>query len=97
MLSKIQSKDYDGRICTLVHNTTLAPMLYGEAVITERNTYTVLGGKAPHKRGSTGRVFVHVEGAGDTEFFPAVVGAQWVPLGPETLTEKLTTILGAAP
>jgi len=45
----------------------------------EHDTYVVLGGRPPHKPGSTGRVNVRSKLHGwEQEFYPSVVGAKWI-------------------
>jgi len=44
------------------------------------DTATVTGGSAPHKPGSTGRIYVRMSGVStEMPFFPSVCGARWVP------------------
>jgi hypothetical protein len=76
----IQSKDYDGRICTLVNVKTGLPIENGAVVMLDGKPVTVTGGRAPHKSSSTGRVWVQVGKPGcEREFFPGVIDAQWMP------------------
>jgi hypothetical protein len=55
------------------------------AANTEHNDFrgdvvTLLGGRAPHKSGSTGRVWVKLPNGITGEFFPSVIDLVWVPL-----------------
>lgn len=55
-------------------------IFWGTQVVTFRGERCVLtGGRPPHKPASTGRVYVRFPGAtGDAEFFPSVVGLEWI-------------------
>lgn len=49
----------------------------GDTVVTFRgDAYVCVGGRAPHKPGSTGKVWCR-RGGSETEFYPGVVGAVW--------------------
>ena len=66
----IQSEDFDGVKCSLICETTDQPITAGALM----RGHLIEGGRAPHKPGSTGRVWVK----GGGEYFPSVVGAKWV-------------------
>lgn len=78
----IQSKDYDGVLCTLVHLGTGQPMVKGDRVIlhgspTELDWF-ITGGRAPHTENSTGKVYVqHKRTAAQREFYPSVIDCEW--------------------
>ena len=79
MSKQITGVDYSGRRCVLVDDVTLQSVKLGDQRKTSRGeSFIVVGGAAPHKPGSTGKVDV----AQDTEsmatqFYPGVVGCKW--------------------
>lgn len=82
----ITSKDYEGRVCVLVFadGTTVEK---NSTLISSRETkYKVIGGIAPHRLSSSGKVWVQsinadgVVSASTVEFYPGVFGARWVLL-----------------
>ncbi len=80
---RIVRRNWEGKECILVTEGTKQPLGVGDRVLSFRGEpYVVIGGSAPHKSGSTGRVSVRdVElGAHSMEFFPGVIGAMWIPL-----------------
>jgi len=74
----IKSKGYDGKLWILVHAVGGEPAVVGEAF--EDSERVVIGGSAPHKSDSSGRIEVGVEGDqyGD-RYFPHACGYKWVP------------------
>ena len=65
----------------LINTTTRQPINTGAIVQDFHGTRWVLeGGRPPHKPSSTGFVWVRsVDGRGlSREFYPSVIGAQWV-------------------
>ncbi len=79
----IVEANYAGADCILVdENGDMVSR--GQVVTTFRGeSVVVTGGKAPHKPGSTGKVYVRFEAekrVGGGEFFPSVIGARWVPV-----------------
>lgn len=65
---------WDGRLCKLVDEdgNTVLP---GDTVTSFRGkTATLKGGRAPHKPGSQGKVYLQ----GGGEFYPSVYGLRWV-------------------
>ena len=61
---------------TLVRTDNKQPVRMGETVQDFRGeSYTISGGRAPHKPASTGRVWVQEV---SQEYFPAVFGLEWV-------------------
>lgn len=76
----ITSTDYQGEAMTLVDENTFAPILVGEVRTSREERYAIVGGRAPHKPGSSGRVGVCAPGGteADFEFYPSVVGAKWM-------------------
>ena len=65
----------------LINTTTRQPIKTGAIVQDFRGQRWVLeGGREPHKPSSTGFVWVRsVDGRGlSREFYPSVIGAQWV-------------------
>jgi hypothetical protein len=78
----IKSRDWDGRVCTLVHAETKEPIPMGSLVKLSGETVRATGGRAPHHSNSTGRVWVaDVVSGHEAEYFPGVIDAQWVPEG----------------
>lgn len=69
MKNVIESTNYAGQRCVLVGKSG-RPLKVGSRV----RGMVVTGGSAPHKPDSSGRVYVK----GDREYFPGVVGAEWV-------------------
>lgn len=80
MRKQIVSENYDGEPMTLVDDATFTPINEGDVrTMRDGAQHTVTGGRAPHKPGSTGRVYTSA--VGETwhgEYFPAVVGATWM-------------------
>ena len=78
----IESKDYAGRTCRLVNVKTGAPVTKGDvATLRDQPGWVISGGRAPHKPGSTGRVWVQdPRTSAEQEYFPGVVDTQWMPL-----------------
>lgn len=71
-------EDYAGRQCVLFVGEQHPPLEAGDVVYTSRGErLTVLGGSAPHKPSSTGRVYVEHDTGYRGEFFPSVIGADW--------------------
>jgi len=68
----------------LVSEKTGAEIVEGAECETFRGERCVLkGGRPPHKPGSTGRVYVAMEGEEgepgfESEYFPGVIGAKWI-------------------
>lgn len=66
----------------LVHAEDGDPVGEGEVATSFRGErMVVVGGRPPHKAGSTGRIYVKEpgdEGAGVAEFFPGVCEMKWV-------------------
>lgn len=53
----------------------------GDVVSTGRGEQvTITGGRAPHSPASTGRVWVRLEGGAQTEYYPSVINAKWLPI-----------------
>lgn len=69
----IQSRNYNYDTMTLVVEETGKPVCKGDIV----DRCVILGGTAPHKPSSTGRILVESHGM-MTEFFPNVFGLKWV-------------------
>lgn len=71
----------------LVNEQTYEEVCVGDVVHSFRDdekdiAWTVTGGRAPHKAGSTGRVYVRRVGeTGDEQFFPSVFGLAWARVG----------------
>ena len=79
----IQSKNYDGVMCTLVNVKSGKALNKGDAVKLrgEADDWYLTGGRAPHTPNSTGRVWVqNRKTAAQAEYFPGVVDAQWMPV-----------------
>jgi len=69
----IQSHDYAGTLCTLIHDATGKPVAHGDTLKTFRgDEHAIRGGAAPHKPGSTGKIYT-----GSSEYFPSVFGCTW--------------------
>lgn len=72
----LTSRGWDGDYI-LTYYSTKEHFPIGEKVASVNgNEYTVVGGAAPHKKSSTGRVYVRY-GTFDATYFPGVVGAKW--------------------
>ena len=56
-MKPVQSVNHEGVLCTLVENMNNQPVLQGQTLCTGEQYYLIEGGQAPHKDGSTGRVF----------------------------------------
>lgn len=76
MHNYITSVGYDGKRWLLLREDGTERGLHkGEAVRSFRGEHAVItGGRAPHKPGSTGKVWT--EGGG--EYYPSVFGLRWV-------------------
>ena len=76
MHNYVTSVGYDGKLWLLVHEDASTQGVYeGEAVRSYRGEDCVLtGGRAPHKPGSTGKVWTSDGG----EYYPSVFGLRWV-------------------
>jgi len=75
----IRSEDHRDVTLELRHASTDTPICVGDRVTARGNVYIVVGGRAPHKFGSTGRVWVKasIEQVFVSEFFPSVINAVW--------------------
>lgn len=74
----ITSKDYTGSAKVLIRKSTNQPITKGDVLVDFRgDTATAVGGSAPHKAGSTGRVYVRLAGGFDGSFFPSVFDLIW--------------------
>lgn len=72
----IVSKDWAGVERTLVHIATGFPVQMNERVVEDDRKLMITGGRAPHKSGSSGRVWVK-EGKALYEWFPHVCDMKW--------------------
>lgn len=73
----VTSEDWSGKTRTLVHEGTGKPVTVGETVTDFRgDKATVTGGEAPHKQGSTGRVYVK-QNEHEAQYFPSVFELEW--------------------
>ena len=71
----ITSTNYANQLCTLTHNGQ--PITAGEILQDFRGDYArITGGQAPHKPGSTGKIYTD---AGN--YFPSVFNCKWTPKG----------------
>ena len=79
MTTNINSVDWAGNNCVLVDSKTKAPIALGAKMDIGRDgkkeMVKVVGGSAPHKPESTGRVYV--KGKWEAQYFPSVINAQW--------------------
>ncbi len=83
----IQSKNYNGTMCTLVAVKGGKPLFKGDGVKLrgEPDEWFIVGGRAPHTPSSTGKVYVqNRKTAQQAEYYPGVVDAQWQPDFDET-------------
>lgn len=67
----------------LIYTDTGAPVSLGDQVQTFRGERaTLLMITEPHKPASTGRVYIQFEDSkASREFFPSVIGAEWIERG----------------
>jgi hypothetical protein len=66
----------------LIYSCNQQPVTVGDAVTIRNQPATVLMITEPHKPSSTGRVLVQHEGSsGGFEYFPSVIGAEWIERG----------------
>lgn len=79
----IHSTDHACRTCILVHKDSGEPVVHGSIHTSSKGErYKVLGGAAPHKSSSTGRVFTRaLLGGYSGTFFPGILGMVWRPVG----------------
>ena len=73
----VTSTDWEGKESTLVFEKNLKPVCMGQKVRSKK-TYTVTGGRAPHKPSSSGRVYVKESDGFSREFFPTVFKMKWI-------------------
>lgn len=86
MSSKIiTSNNYAGERMTLVDEDTHLPIHEGDVRASFRgDLYRVMGGRAPHKESSTGKVWCRDplakrgDDSSSSEFYPGVIKARWV-------------------
>ncbi len=58
-----------------------AAVQVGEVCSTGKGeTVTITGGRAPRNPGSSGRVWVRLANGTQTEYYPNVVNAKWLPI-----------------
>ena len=74
----MKSKRWDGKECALIKDNY--ELRIGDHVRHRGELYLILGGSAPHKSSSTGRVYVETSEGFKAEYFPTVIGARWVPV-----------------
>jgi len=75
---RITSRDYLGRLCVLCNQDDGRVMDVGEFVKDFRGDEAeITGGRAPHKMGSTGRVYVTYEDGTTGEYYPGVFNLEW--------------------
>jgi len=77
----IKSKDYANEEMTLVDEATFTPIKEGDTrTLRDGELHKVTGGRAPHKPGSTGKVWTTaISNDGWTgEYYPGVIGARWM-------------------
>lgn len=85
-MASIDSTGWDGRVYTLCHYGTIVPVKQSARVVAKGGeVWRLEGGRAPHKPGSEGKVWVgRPTGAGQAQFYPIVFGLKWVVLSPVT-------------
>lgn len=69
----IKDKNWNNEEMKLVHADSGKLVQVGDFI----NDMTILGGSAPHKPSSTGRILVQ-KGKFKREFFPSVANLEWV-------------------
>lgn len=79
----LTSKDWEGKVCTL--RKANDDIVYRDDVLVTRDgtAYKIVGGKAPHKPGSTGYVYARLVQEpeavfSDNLFYPGVFDCRWV-------------------
>lgn len=76
---------YHGGLMVLVSQLTNKPAEIGDILISDGERYQLLGGTAPHKSSSTGRIYVeNLSNGMKAEYFPSVLDLEWqdAPLRP---------------
>jgi hypothetical protein len=74
----ITCTNYQNQVCQLVHTPTGTTVSKGTVLANFRGEeHTIMGGRSPHKPGSTGAVWL----AGGMEFYPTVFECEWQPVG----------------
>jgi len=79
----IKQQGHDG-MYVLVDDPSQTPVAMGEEVCSQNGlgmvtAYKLEGGRAPHKPGSSGRIWVRESPIhGQCEYFPGVCGLAWV-------------------
>jgi hypothetical protein len=65
---------------TLVYSCNNKPVQSGDVVHIRNTPYVVTGWREPHKPASTGRIYLQAmdERRITTEYFPNVIGAEWI-------------------
>lgn len=76
----IKSVDYLGVERVLIYSDNGMPVKENAVATTFRGERVRIGGaRAPHKPGSTGKVYVYYEGASDLlSLYPGVLGMAWL-------------------
>lgn len=77
----------------LIDDMTGWPVRVGDVRESNRGEmYVVAGGRAPLHSGSTGRIYVALEGVEPTtQFYPSVFGARWIDRAKESDQLQLTS------
>lgn len=78
----VRHTGYDGEVFELVHEASNEVVALGDTLtgVDHRGDayeYEVTGGMAPHKEGSSGRIYLKDAEGFDHGYFPSVVGCRW--------------------
>jgi hypothetical protein len=76
---KIKSKGWDG-MYILVDAKSSYRIETGQKVKHDGSTYTVTGGRAPHKPSSQGKLWVKENVGMGGEIYPSVAGLKWLKI-----------------
>ena len=75
----MKSKGHDGQY-RLVHGVSRRDVEKGETFMLSCKQVRIIGGQAPHRPGTVGKVFVEpIEGGTDMAYYASVFGVEWVP------------------
>lgn len=72
----------------LIHQMTGVPVKMHERVNPHGTEVMIVGGRAPHRQGATGRVFIDNGEGGFNEFYPTVVNCEWREASPREVLFK---------
>lgn len=75
----VTSKDWKNQTCILVTKDGDFPIMVGQSIEQGKNVAKIIGGRAPHNPGSSGKVWLARESVGFVagELYPGVLNLYW--------------------